>query len=1174
MVPTVSTCVRRGVMVSASEYRLCGRRVSWWVVTIAAAALGFLFCTPAIRLFAGDGAATEGVRVARNTTYAMSVALNAVAFLMMPVVASITAEAAVRDARTGLQSLVAAGPVRRAAYLLQKWAGATAAALTPLAVFAASVAAAQTLPNRGVALVEWNVLPPIAALLQHGVPFVLVVSAMAFTVTIRSAEPRRAYGVVALLAVATLSLYSLPARPEYRWAIAVDPVGFLHLGDLARGLTNADLNGLTWLGGKTFVWNRLALIAVTGGLLGVMATTRLDTAVGSRRRRDADAGGDEVATTCATVDAGSVRPGNATRWLAQLVGACRAELRLVRGGEALVIFAPVFLMLTWYSLGRPTGPFNADSVAVTAVLVEQSVWVVMAALCLFALFVATESTVRDRDVALSDIVHVSSAHDASLVAGKLVATLLVVMLLLAGATVVVAGYQFLQGGGLVQARPFLDLYGLIVLPVVLVVLSGAILSATATRSRHATYAVVVVVTGAYAWAWWSGHRHWVYNWPAAGLFTYSDLAGFGLVGSTVSIQRAYVAAVAALALWAAVVVGSLQRRSWSPRQRSLYGGGAVFGLLVVVLGGVLVGRVESGMWSRTVELGQALYEREAKGWLPSRAQPDVTAVDLELDLYPATNEFKVQGTFELSNLGPGPVRNVYVTVNPRLLRDGVVRLDAARGTEVIPGLLEFELPNALESGARARLTFGWRGRAPDGVPAHGGRFSGFVDSQAVLLTSNFRWPWLAVVGYSAEAEILDNDRRRQHGLPSRVLFARGTDAASNRVGFLNRNVPFRYRAVVRAPSSLPVISSGRLASVRPRQDRTEYEYVSERPIYSFAIAAGTWMAKRRGDHAVWFYEAHRRSVMDILDTTAGATQFFGDVFRPLPYPELAVAEVPQFGVWGGMAFPGLVVLSEDLGFLTRETAKRANLNVFAVAHEVAHQWWGTAVWPAHAPGALALVEGLATYSALLYVERALGETRRRALFEDLEYFYLRNRQPGNEQALVAVDGTRYSDTAVMYHRAALVFYMLSRMVGVDKFLAMLSDFYDEFAFRRVHPTVADLLSRLEGRGPTVRAFLDEFIHGTAVPNVAYAEVSKRRQGDGRWVVTFQLVNRGGGAVEVVVEARGQRPEHRSRIRARVTGGPTPPATVTLECDFEPRLLEIDPDRTVLLQRRGRAMYRF
>lgn len=98
------------------------------------------------------------------------------------------------------------------------------------------------------------------------------------------------------------------------------------------------------------------------------------------------------------------------------------------------------------------------------------------------------------------------------------------------------------------------------------------------------------------------------------------------------------------------------------------------------------------------------------------------------------------------------------------------------------------------------------------------------------------------------------------------------------------------------------------------------------------------------------------------------------------------------------------------------------------------------------------------------------------------------------------------------------------MVGVDRFLAMLNDFYDEFAFRRVHPTMADLLNRLEGRGPAVRAFIDEFIHGTAVPNVAYAEVSKRRQEDGRWVVTFQLVNRGGGAVEVVVEARGQRPE--------------------------------------------------
>lgn len=169
------------------------------------------------------------------------------------------------------------------------------------------------------------------------------------------------------------------------------------------------------------------------------------------------------------------------------------------------------------------------------------------------------------------------------------------------------------------------------------------------------------------------------------------------------------------------------------------------------------------------------------------------------------------------------------------------------------------------------------------------------------------------------------------------------------------------------------------------------------------------------------------------------------------------------GVWSGMAFPGLIPISEDVGFLTRESERRPNINAYTIAHEVAHQWWGSGVWPAHAKGAFILTEGLASYSGLLFVERTLGAERRRALFEDMEYLYLRSRRPGEEQPMALVDGSRFSDVPTMYQRSAMIFSMLADLVGEPVLLDSLRHYHSTFAASRSHPTVASLIGPLGGR---------------------------------------------------------------------------------------------------------------
>ncbi len=64
------------------------------------------------------------------------------------------------------------------------------------------------------------------------------------------------------------------------------------------------------------------------------------------------------------------------------------------------------------------------------------------------------------------------------------------------------------------------------------------------------------------WAFLRDHRHWLYNLPALGLFTYSDVIGFGPLGSTLLLQRLYVLGLALLLLAVAIAAYPRVIRSW------------------------------------------------------------------------------------------------------------------------------------------------------------------------------------------------------------------------------------------------------------------------------------------------------------------------------------------------------------------------------------------------------------------------------------------------------------------------------------------------------------------------------------------------------------------------------------------------------------------------------------
>ena len=108
---------------------------------------------------------------------------------------------------------------------------------------------------------------------------------------------------------------------------------------------------------------------------------------------------------------------------------------------------------------------------------------------------------------------------------------------------------------------------------------------------------------------------------------------------------------------------------------------------------------------------------------------------------------------------------------------------------------------------------------------------------------------------------------------------------------------------------------------------------------------------------------------------ASAMEFMASRFGPPALPHLTVSPIP--GAFG-QGFPGLIYLS-TLAYLTiaghPHRGASASSEMFfqdvLQAHETAHQWWGNRVTPATYRDNW-LMEALANYSALLYLEKRRG----------------------------------------------------------------------------------------------------------------------------------------------------------------------------------------------------------
>jgi len=167
---------------------------------------------------------------------------------------------------------------------------------------------------------------------------------------------------------------------------------------------------------------------------------------------------------------------------------------------------------------------------------------------------------------------------------------------------------------------------------------------------------------------------------------------------------------------------------------------------------------------------------------------------------------------------------------------------------------------------------------------------------------------------------------------------------------------------------------------------------------------------------------------------------------------------------GGMEHPTMTSIGESiLSDVPR------NITILLV-HELSHQWWGDRVtmrtWDD-----IWLNEGFATYSEVLYLEKAQGRdpgTTLRTNYDDGLYGGLLS------QAVVADPSDPFEYTGAVYDKGGWFLHMLRRLVGDDAFFSSLRAYGDAHAWGTA--TRGDLRALFEMRtGLDLKQFFDQWL---------------------------------------------------------------------------------------------------
>jgi ABC-type transport system involved in multi-copper enzyme maturation permease subunit len=1191
----------RLLQVLAQEFRFNVRRPLFWIALLLLLFFSWAFSVGGMTISSGEST-VGGQRAWVTSEFALAQILSVILGIFYIFFLAVAAGMSViKDEEWRVMEMLRATPLRPGEYVWGKFLGVFLSFIIVLSVFLTGLAFFNhVLPNAEMAEYRGpfalvNYLRPALIL---GLPPALFIAGTSFAL---GALTRRGILVflfpVAFLLGCAYFLWSW--SPTWlnlevnRLLMLVDPTGFRWLMEtyleVDRGVQFYNLEPVVYDGG--FLASRLVFLALGVGVIGLVPRR-----VGGRYRMEGKERGepglpwvggedeeDGVRRSLASVDTVSLRPGI---WMG-FSRVLRSEFRELIHAPGLYLFTPLILLTVVGTASVAVGAFNTPVLLTPGTMAVTQAEMLNVFLCLLLLFYAVETLERDRATGLAAISYPTPVGTRTVLLAKATALMGVVGVILSAAFVGDASVLLFQGTVPVSVGPFVQVWGLLVIPTCLGWIAFLMAVMGLTRSRWATYGVGFGVLSYTIYLEIIGEMSWLTNWWVQETVPWTDMGFLELNGRGLLLNRLFVLSLGLLFFVLALKwfnrkdrdpVGLLSRLRPKPLLVQMLVL-SPFLLLPLVSGVTLWVGIHRGFQGDVVEKAAKDYWRKNVATWTDVETPAVAAAELDLELEPEQRAFRTEGRYLIFNHLEDAVKRLPFTqgltwdsLSWTLDREPIEPKNRA-------GLWVMDLPAPLQPGDSLWVGFRVKGVLPKGITANGGGVGEFILPSSVVLAGGQEVA--PQLGYGENIGVdEDNESDAEEYAPDYYL--EQVDPA------FGSRIPMTTRIRITGPDYLTYTSVGNLVSEQRLDGKVTVVWESDHPVRMFNVVAGKWDVWRGEGTEIYYHPEHGYNIEEMGLALDASRRWYAEWFVPFPWTTLRVNEFMGIADYA-QGFPTNITFSESIGFLTKNDL-RTLLVFFVTAHEAAHQWWGNMLTPGEGPGGNIISEGMANFSTLLLVEQIKGEAARREFAKRMEEAYARGRRADDERPMVEVDGTHEGDGRVTYEKGGWVPWMLMALMGREAMLEGLREFIVRYRDGPDYPLLQDQVNTLREFAPDTVAFdefVDQWYFDVLVPEYRVEEAERRQLageegGLDTWETTFTLRNIGAGLMPVAVavtvgepfDQEGEALPGYREARTTVTLGAGEERAVTIRSDFEPERIVVDPGVRILQLRRERAVHEF
>jgi len=1106
--------------IAGFEFRYQTRQPIFWVAAIVFVLLSF------------GAVASDNVQIGqtanihKNAPWVIAQTSLIFAVIYMFVTTAFVANVVVRDDETGYGPIVRSTPVRKFDYLFGRFTGAYLAAALSFVAVPLGMWLGSLMP-----WVDRETLGPTMAgaylysYLWLALPTLFVSSAVFFTLATVTRSMMWTYvGVVAFLVLRSIFSLALSRQGMEQVSALWEPNGVAAFGLATRYWTASERNTLLPAIQGLFLWNRVLWIAISLGFLALSYFLfRFETGRTSRRaRRAARLAARAEKTPAPQRPAGPLpvpRFGAATAW-AQLWARTRLDMGQVFKSPAYFVLLALAALLSVVNLWLATDVslYGGRIYPVTRVMITALNGVFTFMAIVIAIYYAGELVWRERERKTHEIIDATATPDWAFVAPKTLAIALVLISTFAVSVVMGIAIQLIRGFAHPQIGEYL-LWWLLPQSIDLVLLAAlAIFIQALSPHKFVGWGVMVLYLIATIVLTNLGLEHNLYNYGGGPSIPLSDMNGQGRFWKGAYWYRLYWSAFAVILL---VVAYGLWRRGTeariAPRLRRLPT--RLKGPAGVLAGAALVVFVATGVWiyvnadvwnpyRNHLEGERLRADYEKALWrFHDAPEPTITAVRLNVQLYPREPRVETVGTYRIENRTGAPLTAVHVGFLDRDLKVRALEIQGAHRTQAWPrfNFATYAFDRPMQPGETRTVSF-HTVRAQRGF-SNTPTFLGVVRNGSFINDTDVTPEF----GVDRSALLQDRAKRRKYGLPPERRMPKLGDPAAARFSLIRHDSDWVTSDITLTTDAdqIPIAPGYPVASSAENGRRTT-RFVTESPILHFFSLQSARYAVKTVPYkgvaiSVYYDPRHPWNVDRMIKTGEAGLDYYQANFSPYQFRQLRFLEFPQFDGAFAQSFAATVPWSEGLAFIAdaRDPA-RIDMVTYVGAHELGHQWWAHQVIGADEQGSTMLDETLAQYSALMVMKHMYGpDMIRKFLKYELDaYLKSRGAEALEELPLERVENQPY----IHYRKGSLVMYRLQDEIGEANVNAALRRFLAAHAFKPApYPTSAELVADFRAVAPPDKQqLITDLFEKITLYDLKTRSAVARKRPDGRWDVTLTV----------------------------------------------------------------------